>query len=36
MLDEPRQLLRAMFDAAVGAASPRLRLPAYLPPPPLR
>ena len=34
MLDEPRQLLRAMFDAAVGAASPELRIPAYLPPPP--
>jgi len=34
MLDEPRHLLRAMFDAAVGAASPELRVPAYLPPPP--
>lgn len=34
MLDQPRQLLRAMFDAAVGAASPKLRIPAHLPPPP--
>ena len=34
MLSEPRQLLRAMFDAAVSAASPELRIPAYLPPPP--
>src|SRR5438477_11272893 len=34
MLGEPRQLLKAMFDAAVGAASPKLRIPAYLPPPP--
>src|SRR3954468_8404944 len=34
MCDEPRQLLRAMFDAAIGAASPELRIPAYLPPPP--
>jgi glycerate 2-kinase len=32
MINEPRQLLRAMFDAAVGAASPELRIPAYLPP----
>lgn len=34
MLDAPRHLLRAMFDAAIGAASPRLRVPAHLPPPP--
>ena len=34
MLGEPRQLLKAMFDAAVGAASPKRRIPAYLPPPP--
>ena len=34
MLDQPRRLLRAMFDAAVGAASPELRIPAFLPPPP--
>lgn len=34
MLDEPRRLLRAMFDAAVDAAQPALRLPAFLPPPP--
>ena len=34
MLDDPRHLLRAMFDAAIGAASPRLRIPAHLPPPP--
>ncbi len=34
MIEEPRGLLRAMFDAAVGAASPQLRIPAYLPPPP--
>ncbi len=34
MLGEPRQLLKAMFDAAVGAASPKLRIPAYLPTPP--
>lgn len=34
MMDDPRQLLRAMFDAAIGAASPQLRIPAYLPPPP--
>lgn len=31
---EPRHLLRAMFDAAVDAASPASRVPAYLPPPP--
>ncbi|MBR0934377.1 glycerate kinase [Bradyrhizobium jicamae] len=30
----PRELLRAMFDAAVDAASPSLRIPAHLPPPP--
>jgi hydroxypyruvate reductase len=34
MIGEPRQLLKAMFDAAIGAASPKLRIPAYLPPPP--
>ena len=34
MLDEPRHLLKAMFDAAVGAASPELCIPAYMPPPP--
>jgi len=31
MLGEPRQLLKAMFDAAVDAASPKHRIPAYLP-----
>jgi hydroxypyruvate reductase len=34
MIDNPRQLLRSMFDAAVGAASPKLRIPGHLPPPP--
>src|SRR3954451_25380154 len=34
MLDKPHELLRAMFDAAVGAASPELRIPAFLPSPP--
>ena len=34
MLGEPRQLLKTMFDAAIGAASPKLRIPAYLSPPP--
>lgn len=34
MLYEPREVLRAMFDAAVNAASPLLRVPAYLPRPP--
>jgi glycerate 2-kinase len=34
MRDEPRRLLRHMFDAAVAAASPALRIPACLPPPP--
>src|SRR3954447_7883739 len=34
MLDKPRELLRAMFDAAVGAAAPELRIPAFLPPSP--
>lgn len=34
MIDDPNRLLRAMFDAAVGAASPTLRLPGHLPPPP--
>jgi glycerate 2-kinase len=34
MLNEPRHLLRAMFDAAVNAASPSLRIPPYLPPAP--
>ena len=32
--DGPRSLLRAMFAAAVDAASPALRIPARLPPPP--
>jgi glycerate 2-kinase len=31
---QPRELLNAMFDAAVGAASPKLRIPAHLPQPP--
>jgi glycerate 2-kinase len=31
---QPRELLRAMFDAAVRAASPKLRIPAHLPAPP--
>ena len=31
MLDQPRQLLRGMFDAAVAAASPQRRIPAHLP-----
>jgi len=30
MSDDPRQLLRAMFDAAVGAASPAICLPRHL------
>lgn len=30
----PRDLLRAMFDAAVAAAQPSLRVPAFLPPRP--
>ena len=30
MSDDPRQLLRAMFDAAVGAASPSVCLPQHL------
>jgi hydroxypyruvate reductase len=34
MLNEPRHLLRAMFDAAVNAASPSLRIPPYIPPAP--
>jgi len=34
MLDQPRQLLRSMFDAAVTAASPERRVPAHLPKPP--
>jgi glycerate 2-kinase len=34
MLDQPRQLLRTMFDAAVAAAHPKVRIPPYLPPPP--
>jgi len=34
MIDNPRRLLRSMFDAAVGAASPKLRIPGHLPPPP--
>ncbi len=32
--DDPRALLRAMFDAAVAAASPMVRIPAFLPPKP--
>jgi len=32
--DDPRRLLRAMFDAAIGAARPGLRVPPHLPPPP--
>jgi glycerate 2-kinase len=31
LLGHPRALLRAMFDAAVGAADPLQRVPAYLP-----
>src|SRR5215203_496629 len=31
---EPRSLLRAMFDAAVDAASPSARVPLFLPPRP--
>ena len=31
---EPRKVLRAMFDAAVAAASPSQRIPAHLPSPP--
>ena len=34
MFTEPRHLLRAMFDAAIEAAAPSLRIPANLPPPP--
>jgi glycerate 2-kinase len=34
MLVEPRIKLREMFDAAVSAASPLLRVPAFLPSPP--
>ncbi len=34
MVCEPRQLLRDMFDAAVGAALPRKCLPPHLPPRP--
>jgi len=34
MLNDPRELLRAMFDAAVNAASPALRIPRHLPAPP--
>jgi hydroxypyruvate reductase len=34
MVDQPRQLLRSMFDAAVAAASPKLRVRGHLPPPP--
>jgi glycerate-2-kinase len=33
-VDEPRALLRAMFDAAVAAADPLLRVPEFLPAPP--
>ncbi|MCW2631692.1 MAG: glycerate kinase, partial [Pseudonocardia sp.] len=31
---EPAELLRAMFDAAVQAADPLERVPAFLPPKP--
>jgi len=34
MVWEPRSLLRAMFDAAVDAASPAARVPSFLPAPP--
>jgi hydroxypyruvate reductase len=34
MTFEPRQLLREMFDAAVGAALPEKCVPPHLPPPP--
>jgi glycerate 2-kinase len=34
MVDHPRELLRSMFDAAVAAASPKLRIPGHLPAPP--
>lgn len=34
MLTNPRHLLKAMFDAAVDAASPSSRVPNHLPPPP--
>jgi hydroxypyruvate reductase len=34
MVIEPRVLLRTMFDAAVAAASPGIRIPIHLPPPP--
>ena len=34
MMHEPRLLLRAMFDAAVDAAAPALRVPPHLPAPP--
>jgi len=31
MLVQPRELLRTMLDMAIGAASPKLRIPAHLP-----
>jgi glycerate 2-kinase len=34
MLAQPRELLRAMLDAAIAAASPQVRIPPHLPPPP--
>src|SRR3954447_1517985 len=34
MAAEPRELLRAMFDAAVEAALPAAIVPRHLPPPP--
>ena len=34
MIDQPQRLLKKMFDAAVAAASPKLRVPPHLPPPP--
>src|SRR5512145_2280622 len=33
-MDVPRDLLRRMFDAAIHAAQPALRLPPHLPPRP--
>jgi len=34
MINDPRKLLRAMFDAAIAAALPEKSLPAHLPKPP--
>ncbi|MFB9726905.1 glycerate kinase [Haloechinothrix salitolerans] len=33
-MSDPRQFLRGLFDTAVAAADPLLRVPEYLPPPP--